>query len=234
MDTKRLDYGFELKNLDENTGEIEGFGSTFGNVDRGGDIVEKGAFLDSLRNHEANGTMPAMFFNHDSNEPIGEWMQATETEKGLYLKGKLWIDGQPVQKAVQALRMAKSTGMKGLSIGFSIPPDGSEFDENGIRRIKKVKLFEISLVPIPMNAEAQLTAVKSLVDSNGEIEDKRTFERALRDLGLTKNQAVGFVAKGYSALTGDPSEQKTGEPESLRSISDALNSALTKLKGTQK
>ena len=35
------------------TGELTGYGSTFGNVDLGGDIVAPGAFTKSISEHEA-------------------------------------------------------------------------------------------------------------------------------------------------------------------------------------
>jgi hypothetical protein len=50
--------------------------------------------------------------------------------------------------------------MKGLSIGYK--PVTYDFDENtGVRYLREVDLFEVSLVTFPANEEAQVTVVKS-------------------------------------------------------------------------
>ena len=41
-------FQFELESADENTGEFSGYASVFGNVDDGGDVVEKGAFAQTI------------------------------------------------------------------------------------------------------------------------------------------------------------------------------------------
>jgi phage head maturation protease len=46
-----------------------------------------------------------------------------------------------------------------MSIGYI--PEDQEFDDDGIRKLKSVELFEISLVSMPMNEEARITAVKA-------------------------------------------------------------------------
>jgi hypothetical protein len=48
-----------------------------------------------------------------------------------------------------------------MSIGFSIPNGKSERDEDGIRHIKEVKLFEFSPVTFPMNENAFIQSVKN-------------------------------------------------------------------------
>ena len=46
----------------KDTGEFEGYGSTFTDVpDSYGDVIAKGAYVDSLAAHKSKGTMPKMF-----------------------------------------------------------------------------------------------------------------------------------------------------------------------------
>nr|WP_307955107.1 HK97 family phage prohead protease [Streptococcus uberis] len=61
---------------------FEGYGSTYGNVDRDGDIMEKGCFDKSLK---ARKSIP-MCLNHDWNTVLGRFDLETD-EKGLLVKG---------------------------------------------------------------------------------------------------------------------------------------------------
>ena len=91
-DLEVKDRRFEIKALSEE-GEFEGYGSVFGNKDSYDDVVVKGAFAASLRQHAAENTWPALLFGHDVREPIGEWLDLREDSRGLYAKGRLWVDG---------------------------------------------------------------------------------------------------------------------------------------------
>ena len=74
MDQRHYHCAFELKTITD-AGQVSGYGSVFGNVDQGGDVVEKGAFDTSLK---ARG-MPVMLWGHDVYAPaIGVWEKAKE------------------------------------------------------------------------------------------------------------------------------------------------------------
>jgi HK97 family phage prohead protease len=170
-------------------GEIEGYGSIFGNVDQGGDIVVKGAFQDSLARHKANGTAPAMLWQHQPDQPIGTWHDVSEDSKGLLVRGKINLDVKAGQEA-RSLLLGKS--LKGLSIGFQTKE--AEIDrQTGVRRLKKLELWEISLVTFAMNPQARITEAKGL-----GIE--RDVEKFLRDAGLSRSQAKAFVASGMKGI----------------------------------
>ncbi len=196
-----------FKFLDEKTGTFEGYGSTFGNVDDGRDIVEKGAFADTLKEHADNGTMPAMFFSHDSREPIGDWKSMAEDKRGLFCTGELWI-GKGIPKAEQAYCMLKGNSRKGLSIGYGIALNGASYDsKKQVRHLSKLDLWETSPTPFPMNRKAVLTAIKSADDAgtnfrnaDGTLLSIRDFEKALRDGGLSETEAKKLLAGGYSRL----------------------------------
>ena len=70
-------------------GTIEGYASVFGVVDTWDDIIAAGAFAATIAAHKAAGTMPAMLWQHDSDDPIGVWTDMAEDAKGLRVKGKL-------------------------------------------------------------------------------------------------------------------------------------------------
>ena len=163
MYTKIMNFPFQIKSI-EDTGVFSGYGSVFGNVDAGHDMVIAGAFEKSLTTHKQRETLPGMFYGHSSKNECGEWLEMSEDSYGLKVKGKLWIDGpHPDHDALKAYRgMKKSKGKMGLSIGYDIPEGGAEFVRaENYWRLKEIELWEVSVVPFPMNDLARVETVKS-------------------------------------------------------------------------
>ena len=89
----------------KDTGEFEGYGSTFGGEpDSYGDVIAPGAYSDSLAVHRAKGTMPKLFWQHNADQPIGKWLGAAEDERGLLMRGKLNMDVQRGREAHALLK----------------------------------------------------------------------------------------------------------------------------------
>ena len=241
MEIKRLSCPLvEVKadgDANDNSGTFEGYGSTFGNLDLGGDMIKAGAFAKSLNEWGMKGEMPFLLAFHDMSRPIGDWLEMREDEKGLFVKGRLWTQGdRRIEDAVMAYNMLRGTGQKTLSIGYRVTDYEMQDSINGsVRIIKEIDLVEVSIVPVPMNPQAKITAVKSLTDEDGIILSKRDVERALRDAGLSSRQAKAFIAAGYDALTRDEKEESKGvdcEGQLDESgILASLSQALTQLKG---
>lgn len=174
-----LDFDLELKLSDDGVeGTVEGYGSVFGVMDRGGDIVEPGAFKASLSEWRRRKQLPSMLWQHDTSSPIGVWTEMSEDERGLKVKGELILD---VPKAAVARSLMKRGAVKGLSIGYRTR-EADVDRQTGARRLKKVDLYELSLVTIPMLPDAQVTGVKGEFDPNA-------WERAFRDEGLSIREA---------------------------------------------
>lgn len=183
-----LDIDLEIKDVkkDEfrNVATFEGYGSVFGVKDSYSDIVEKGAFSESLK---SNG-MPAMLWQHQTDMPIGVWVDAKEDNNGLMLRGELNLD---VQSGREAYALIKQQAIKGLSIGFVT--EAEEYVES-VRILKKVRLMEVSLVTFPANKEASVVSVKDDLPDN-----ERDFEKMLRDIGYGRTQSKAIVSKGFKA-----------------------------------
>jgi uncharacterized protein len=128
-------------------GEIFGYGSVFGVLDTYGDIVMAGAFKESLRKRT-----PLMLWQHDSREPIGTWTDVHEDAHGLVVRGRLET---ATQRGREAAALVRSKALDGLSIGF-ILRDHDEDTKTGARLIKRVDLYEISLVSFPANESARV------------------------------------------------------------------------------
>lgn len=205
----KFDFALETKALDDE-GTFEGYASTFGNVDQGGDIVEPGAFIDSVVKAKTERRVIPMLWQHDQTQPIGVWQDISEDAKGLYVKGQLLLDSDVLAQRAHKLLKAKALG--GMSIGYRTMPGSVESDDKrpGVQRLKKIDLREISLVTMPMNIEARVTGVKSILDA-GRLPTVREFEDHLRDAGFSKSLAAAIAGKAAPHLRGEP-EAKANDP----------------------
>lgn len=206
----------EFKFLDEGR-IVEGYASTFGNVDSVNDVIVAGAFTKSLGKRKVK-----LFYQHDWNKVIGKILEIREDAKGLYIKAELATT--PLAEEVYSL--LKMGALDSFSIGFSILKGGYEYDaKKGVRYIKEADLFEVSVVSIPANEKAVVTAVKSL----GTI---REFERHLKNLGFSNRESEIIASKSWNALQELREEAETptqGEPEEKEAL-EILRNLSTKLK----
>lgn len=208
---KHLEFVADIKAVgDESSGEFEGYGSVFGVVDSYNDIVVKGAFEDSLKQHG----MPKLLLQHSTWMVGGKWLEAREDEKGLWLKGHLNLE---VQAAREVYALMKQGAINGLSIGYRTLEETVN-RETGENIIKKVRLYEVSIVTFPANEAATVTGVKNAPAN------VREFEKFLREAGYSQQEAKIIVAKGYNALE---THREGGDPALAL---DALQGALDQLR----
>lgn len=176
----------DIKSVSD-AGEFEGHGSVFNVEDSYGDIVVPGAFKRTLDEHRSEGTLPAMLWQHDASQPIGVYTDMKEDAAGLYVKGQILLE---TTKGREAHALLKAKAIRGLSIGF-INRDSSRDEATGIRKVKDVDLWEVSLVTFPANRSATVEQVKG---ANG-IHTERDLEKFLRDAGMSKSEALASVAR---------------------------------------
>ncbi|MFA4973443.1 MAG: HK97 family phage prohead protease [bacterium] len=154
MDLEYKTFPFEVKELTD-LGVFEGYASTFGNVDSGGDVVERGAFGKTLKER---GDKIRVCHQHDWRDVIGKPIELREDDRGLYVKAQLVLD---VQRAREDYALMKAGALTDLSIGYeAVKADYAETDAGRVRRLKEVKLYEISPVTVAMNEAATITGVK--------------------------------------------------------------------------
>ena len=168
-------------------GTVEGYGSVFGVRDNYDDVISKGAFVQSLKEHKAAGTMPAMLWQHDADKPIGVWTEMVEDEKGLRIKGQLAME---TVKGKEAHALLKMGALNGLSIGFMSKEWAYDRDTE-VRTLTAIDLWEVSLVTFPANEKARVTNVKSA----DELQAPKDAEKVLRDAGFSKSDATAFVSR---------------------------------------
>ncbi len=215
MKTKqRLDVQLTIKSVSE-TGEFEGYGSVFGVKDSYSDIVVRGAFEKSLKDWAEKKRLPAMLWQHNMSEPIGIYTEMKEDENGLYVKGRLLIDDDPLARRAHA--HLKAGSLSGLSIGYML--NDYEYDNQKEAFIlKDLELWEVSLVTFPANDEARISNVKNAFE-RGKTPHPSEMEKALREVGCSRAQAKAFMAKGFSALQPRDAEA-TSSLDSLKSLTN--------------
>lgn len=190
---------FEVKGIqeDEEYFTFDGYASTFGNVDFGDDAIMKGAFMASLAK---NSSVPVLW-QHQMSEPVGKSIQLNEDEKGLYIKAILPKSDTLVSGRI--IPQMKVGSIREMSIGFFTRD--SEM-EKGIRLIKEIELYEVSLVTKAMNPQALVSGFKSM-------ESIRDVEQSLKDMGLSNSEAKTLISKVKEFSTQREVEEKQNQRE---------------------
>ncbi len=193
MELKSMALQFKA---DENT--LEGYAATFNNVDSVNDVIVKGAFIKSLAKRK-----PKFCYQHEEDELIGVIIDAYEDEIGLYIKATF----ANTQCAQDARELTKIGAIEQMSIGYAVRD--SEYRSDGVRVLKEIDLYEVSLVTFPANEKARVTRVKSLPQT------ERQFESFLRDVGGFSAQAAKTItAKGFKAVSNHRDDDVGGLTES--------------------
>lgn len=150
-----------VKAVDEADGfvNIEGIAST-PTADRMGDVVEPmGA--------KFRTPMP-LLWQHRHAEPVGQVTFAKPTKAGIPFKARLPViaeAGKLKDRVDEAIHSLKYELVSAVSIGFRGLEGAIERIDTGLR-FTEWEWLELSLVTIPANSEAVITAIKSLDQSH--------------------------------------------------------------------
>ena len=216
METKHLDSPFELKGLDESTGEFEGLAAVFNKPDSYDDVILPGAFKKSLHKHPKRKVK--MHHEHDRTRPIGTFSTIKETDEGLFVKGQLILE---LAAAKEALILLKAGLLDSMSIGFRTVKDSFN-TETKVRELIEIKLLEISLVLFPAQEGALISSVKALTPEL--IETKRDLESVLREAGFS-NSTSKFIASGWTPPARRDAEGGSRTVDQLSKLAAIINPA---------
>ena len=198
----------ELKDIDDNLGIVSGYGSIFGNLDSDNDIIEKGAYKRTIKN---NGKRVKYIYNHQIDKPIGKMKELYEDEKGLGFVAEV----PKTTFGKEVLELMKYGVIDENSVG--IMPIKKDTDDDGIRRIKEVKLYEISAVTLAANDQAKILEVKaSKKDSefitkrfNSLIKFIKNAECVTDELGFSVEYELELLKSLIARGNTHQSEEKT-------------------------
>jgi HK97 family phage prohead protease len=151
----RRTFRFHMKLVESDQGrrQIEGYASTR-DLDRMGEIVEPGAFAESLKDFMAN---PILTYMHDWSNPIGKVVDARIDEVGLFIRAEISETAQKVWKLIE------EGILRAFSIGYEVV---EERPLDGVNHILRLRLYEVAVVSIPANRRALFSVTKALEVGN--------------------------------------------------------------------
>jgi uncharacterized protein len=203
----------EVKALAD-SGSLEIYAAAFDNVDRQGEVIEKGAFK-NLPSFEADGWIA---LNHDWDDlPVASIKSAIQDGEGLKVVAE-WHTTPEAQacRTVVAERMARGKAVK-CSIGYRVMED--EIQERGDKRVrvlKGIEVYEASIVNLPANPRARVTAVKSWSDDIEEaylaLKEGRAISTRNRSRLETMCNRLKEAAADLEAMLAETDAPK-GEPD---------------------
>ena len=191
--------------------------------------------------------MPKLLFGHESRDvPVGIIDSIKEDDNGLIFEARMPKNDAFVRDRI--MPQIKIGSLNSFSIGYTI--DVSEIDnKTGIRKLKEISLFEISIVTFAANEKAILQAFKAVeevIESEEIIESEnatdeaklkkdyidnidsiRTFEKAIATK-FSNQDAKMMVAKAKEIFQRDVEVKTQREAELLCELS--LQTTLLQIK----
>lgn len=167
METKTFRVAELKATPNDGPGAFRAIVSVFGNVDHGGDRMIKGAFKKTL---EERGLPPIVWSHNWDTPPIGAVQKAEERQEGLYIKGRLFVgddEDSPMARAVYTAMKATDGNDQPVlrEFSFGYRPTGVKFvteDDEEIREITDVELYEVGPTLVGMNPDTRLIGVKAM------------------------------------------------------------------------
>jgi uncharacterized protein len=236
---KSLDV--EIKGVDGDPGTATAYVAVFGNVDRQGEVIQPGAFT-NLESFVKDGWIA---LSHDFAElPVATVESAMQDEKGLLLSWR-WHTTDDAQecRTVVRERMERGKAVK-CSIGYRVLDAAPETRDGGtVYVLKRIELFEASIVNLPANPKAEVVGVKSWADGLEEAylalkegrvlssKNRARLERlaaqcreAATDLDAMLQETAGAVEapKGADAPGQAKAVEQTGADDGRRLVASFL------------
>lgn len=217
---EHLYKSFELKANE--AGSISGFFSTYDKEpDSYGDIIEPGAFTETIKKREESGHPFPLCWNHDFSAVIGAVDSVKDTEKGPFIEAH-FLDTQLAQ---DVRKMLQSGAVYQFSFAYDVlgnrAPTQEEQEKGVTNVLTKVDVFEISVVTVPANQNAVATEVKSGRRNNKS--DEATIKEIIKlaqSLLETKEESEDKPAED-EAKSAEPTVETNAAAEESKTAENA-------------
>lgn len=212
------------------TGKIEARVTTWGpreGADGRKFFYQPEGFMDWAKEFCEAGRPLPMFVNHAADAiPVGEWCEFMFDDEGMTASGRLFLNTN--QGADLYNVMKESPAMfGGVSVGAyaedfrMVDAEGAECEdaEEGYFQITKGGLREVSVVMYPNNPQAEVQKLE-FFRADGTA-DLKILEKALREAGLSKRDAVTSASVFRKVLSQREAVQFQTDDTPAQSDSDA-------------
>lgn len=219
---EHLYKSFALKADDNDAGTISGFFSTYDREpDSYGDIIEPGAFTETIKARKESGHPFPLCWGHDLNQIIGKVDSIKDTEKGPLMTASFF----DTPRAQEVREIVKSGVVYQFSFAYDVKDAGTVTLEDGtkVNELRKLDLFEISIVPIPANQNAVMTEIKSEEAEKKEVDaiyfvehDEPEVKAGRRNSAKdadTINQIINLAKSLLDSEEEEPEVNGEDEPE---------------------
>jgi HK97 family phage prohead protease len=195
-------------------GKVAGFFSTYDKTpDSYGDIIEPGAFTETLEKRKATGHPFQLWLNHDFSDVIGACDSIEEKEKGPFVEASLFDTG----RAQEVRTWLKSGAIYQFSFAYDVlqrrDPTEEEKKAGVMNVLQKIELFEVSIVTVPANQNAVVTEVKGV-----EPETKAGRRNSRKDADVI-NQIIDLA----KSLLDEPEDKPTEDEEKSEEAQPEVN-----------
>lgn len=202
---------------DQPAGTFTGYASVFNNIDSVGDKVLPGAFTESLATFGEGGANIPCYWSHQVDNPmmcIGKTLSAVEDEHGLKVEVQLDLDNE---YGAQVYKMMKNGVVNQMSFAYGIDSEAFvEATENEAAHfeLRKLTIFEVSVVQVGANQATELLDVKSRIDMASKSTvftesqtDKLNSARQLISEVLNTSTADNQPVEGEESATDQNAEE---------------------------
>lgn len=165
----KKDYSVQFKAAGDDGGHIVAYAATFDREpDSYGDVIAPGAFKNTLDEWKESGNVIPLLFGHRTDDPsmnIGGVDSIEEDERGLRIEATFDKDSETAQ---YVRRLVLEKRLSKLSFAYDVLDEGTITLDDGRKanELREIKLYEVSLVPIPANGHAEVVEAKSADASN--------------------------------------------------------------------
>lgn len=186
-------FALESRSVDAGAGTFSGWASTT-SLDSWGTVLAPGAFRESLAEHAASGSMPALLAQHDWTQIVGRVTALSAREQagvqGLWMDAAFELETQLGREYNALIQPRPRPALNGLSVGFEPDWDSIEWIDD-VLVFHRADLWEISVVTFPANEAARIENARAGL----EVKTERDLELTLRDAGRSRSEAKAIASR---------------------------------------
>ena len=208
---EKLYKSFDIKSDD--AGTISGYFSTYDRIpDSYGDVIAKGAFTDTIAARKESGHPFPLCWNHDLDQIIGKVDTIEDTEKGPLMTASFF--DTPLAQEKRAI--VQSGVVYQFSFAYGIEDAAQVTLEDGTKanELRKLDLYEVSIVPIPANQNAVVTDIKADEPEKKDVpvEEKSGRRNSKADADAIR-EAITLLQGVLGELEDNEADPENGEDE---------------------